>query len=100
MDVLSAHRDLESNAREVRTRLVVPRAETLTPPTPLALHAAGPRAAQPEHDKNTDPLVQALLDRLPKAGTIWSIEDRAEWLRTAASVFGLVYKASDGDQRG
>jgi hypothetical protein len=37
------------------------------------------------------------LDRLPKPNGIWSLDHRAKWLRIAASIFGLVYKASDGE---
>jgi hypothetical protein len=47
----------------------------------------------------TDPLIQGLVDRLPVADGIWSLDDRAKWLRTAASVFGLVYKTGDDERR-
>jgi hypothetical protein len=39
-----------------------------------------------------DPLIQALVGKLPKSNTIWSLEDRAKWLRAAAIIFNLVYK--------
>jgi hypothetical protein len=39
-----------------------------------------------------DPLIQALVGKLPKANTVWSIENRATWLRAAAIIFNLVYK--------
>ena len=39
------------------------------------------------------------MDRLPVADGIWSLDDRAKWLRTAASVFGLVYKTGDDERR-
>jgi hypothetical protein len=39
------------------------------------------------------------VDRLPKPNGIWPLDERAKWLRTAASVFDLVYKADDGEQR-
>ena len=45
-----------------------------------------------------DPLIQALVDKLPKPNTIWSIEDRAKWLRAAAILFNLVYR-TDGDEQ-
>ena len=45
-----------------------------------------------------DPLIRALVDKLPKPHTIWSIEDRAKWLRAAAILFNLVYK-TDGDEQ-
>jgi hypothetical protein len=46
-----------------------------------------------------DLLIQGLIDRLPKPNGIWSLDDRARWLRTAASVFDLVYQAGDDEQR-
>ena len=39
-----------------------------------------------------DPLIQALVGKLPKPNSIWSIEERAKWLRAAAIIFNLVYK--------
>ena len=86
------------NAPEVRSRLVLPRAEAPLPPTPLKL--LGTQSSAPEaDDRNTDLLIQGLLDRLPTPNTIWSLDDRVKWLRTAASIFGLVYQDSDGEQR-
>lgn len=46
-----------------------------------------------------DLLLQGLLDRLPKPNGIWSLDDSAKWLRTAASIFDLVYKTGDGECR-
>jgi hypothetical protein len=48
-------------------------------------------------DEMPDPLIQALVKKLPKTGTDWSIEDRAKWLRAAAIIFNLVYKAPEGE---
>jgi hypothetical protein len=42
--------------------------------------------------ENLTPLIQALVDRLPKSYGIWSIDDRAKWLKAAAMVFNLIYK--------
>jgi 3-methyladenine DNA glycosylase AlkD len=42
-----------------------------------------------------DPLIQALVGKLPKPNSIWSLEDRAKWLRAAAMAFNLVYKADE-----
>ena len=39
-----------------------------------------------------DPLIQALVSKLPKPNTTWSLEERAKWLRAAAIIFNLVYK--------
>jgi hypothetical protein len=46
-----------------------------------------------------DPLIQALVDRLPKPNAVWSIDDRAKWLRAAAILFNLVYRADPGERK-
>jgi len=81
------------------SRLKLPPVEATESLSPLKL--LGSQAADPEQaDRGTtDLLIQGLVDRLPKPNTIWSLDERAKWLRTAASVFGLVYKDSDGEQR-
>jgi len=45
-----------------------------------------------------DPLIQALVGKLPKPDTVWSIEDRAKWLRAAAIIFNLVYKPGEAKE--
>ena len=50
-----------------------------------------------ERSDACDPLIQALVGKLPKPNTIWPIADRAKWLRAAAMAFSLVYKQSKGD---
>lgn len=42
------------------------------------------------------PFIVGLLETLPAPNTVWSIEGRAAWLETAASVFKLLYQ---GDGR-
>jgi hypothetical protein len=42
-----------------------------------------------------DPLIQALVHKLPKPNTIWPIDDRASWLKAAAMAFNLIYKTSE-----
>ena len=49
--------------------------------------------------KSTDPLIQGLLNRLPEPDSIWSLNDRIKWLRTAANIFGLIYKCDEGDDK-
>ena len=94
------------NTPHEKSRLMMPRAEPSESLTPLKLLSAqvkflGAQASDAEGDDRgiTDLLIQGLLDRLPKPNGIWSLDDRAKWLRTAASIFGLVYKASDGEHR-
>ena len=38
-----------------------------------------------------------LVDLLPKRDAIWPLQERAKWLRLAAGIFDLGYKASDGE---
>jgi hypothetical protein len=47
----------------------------------------------------TDHLIRGLVDRLPQPDAIWPIDDRAKWLRTAAGIFDLVYKAGEDERR-
>lgn len=47
----------------------------------------------------TDLLIQGLVERLPEPDTIWSLDERAKWLRTAASVFDLVYRDPERQRR-
>ena len=46
-----------------------------------------------------DPLIQALIDKLPKANSMWSIDDRAKWLKAAAMAFNLVYRFPKRDEQ-
>ena len=50
-------------------------------------------------DEMPDPLIQALVKKLPRPNTIWSLEDRAKWLRAAAIIFNLVYKRGEADSK-
>jgi hypothetical protein len=45
-----------------------------------------------------DPLIRALVDKLPKPNTVWPIVERAKWLKAAAMAFNLVYKLAEGDE--
>ena len=47
----------------------------------------------------TDLLIQGLVERLPAPDTVWSVDERAKWLRTAASVFDLVYTDPERERR-
>jgi hypothetical protein len=52
-----------------------------------------------ESSETPDPLIQALVRKLPKPNSIWSLEDRAKWLRAAATIFNLVYKPGEVDSK-
>ena len=74
-----------------RSRLVT---ESANKPSSLAANldeTTRQRQAEPKYGE-TDPLIQALVDRLPKSDSIWSIDDRAKWLKAAAMVFNLIYR--------
>jgi hypothetical protein len=81
------------------TRVKLPPVETSESPTPLKLLGSQIVAAEEADRARTDLLIQGLVDRLPKPNAVWPLEERAKWLRTAASVFGLVYTDSDGEER-
>ena len=46
-----------------------------------------------------DPLIQGLLNRLPEPDSTWPLNDRVKWLRTAANIFGLIYKCREGEDK-
>ena len=60
--------------------------------TGQASHGAG-------YERGIDNLIQGLVGLLPKRGGIWPLEDRAKWLRLAAGIFDLGYKAGDGEHK-
>ena len=57
------------------------------------------RAAEAGGTKITDPLLQGLIERLPKPDGAWSLDARAKWLDIASRIFELVYSAGDNEQR-
>jgi hypothetical protein len=85
-------------ALNARSRLMMPRGDPSESLTAKLLVAQQSDADEVDSER-TDLLIQGLVDRLPKPNAIWSLEDRAKWLRTAASIFDLVYKAKDGEHR-
>jgi hypothetical protein len=52
-----------------------------------------------DYERGIDNLIRGLVDLLPKAGSDWSLDDRAKWFRLAAGIFDLGYKAGDGSDR-
>jgi hypothetical protein len=45
------------------------------------------------------PLIEGLLEELPKPKTEWPMEERKNWLEMASTIFNVIYKNSD-DNRG
>ena len=50
-----------------------------------------------ESERGIDRLIRGLVDLLPKPDGIWPLEDRVKWLRLAAGIFDVGYKAVDGE---
>jgi hypothetical protein len=77
-----------------KSRLVTRGVEREEPPVLTLVDTAERTCEMP------DPLIQALVDKLPKPNTIWSIDDRAKWLKAAAMAFNLVYTTGEGEKSG
>ena len=85
------------NISDIRTRV-----DALNKTSPLVTRSAEPEEApvltlidtadRSDASKMSDPLIQALVDKLPEPNSIWSIDDRAKWLKAAAMAFNLVYR--------
>ncbi len=63
-------------------------------------HKGAPQSPPPEADGSAPaasaaeyPLIASLITALPPPHSIWSAQDRANWLRAAECVFHLVYRA-------
>src|SRR5262245_17203229 len=80
-----------ATALNERSRLVIESAKTGSGLTANMAGTAPPSHAE-GHRGEPDPLIQALVNRLPKPDSIWSIDDRAKWLKAVAMVFNLIYK--------
>jgi len=81
-----------------KSRLTMPR--VAHPENTSSLRFAGGHLNDDEeNDCRHDLLIQGLVERLPKTSLPWSLEDRVKWLRTAASILSLVYKADDHEHR-
>ena len=50
-----------------------------------------------EHQRGIDNLIRGLVDLLPKRDGTWPLDDRAKWLRLAADIFDLGFKAGDNE---
>ena len=79
-----------------KNSLVTRIAELKEEPVLTLVNEAEPSEA--ESSKLPDPLIQALVDKLPKPDTIWLLEDRAKWLRAAAIIFNLIYKVGEAGE--
>jgi hypothetical protein len=82
-----------------KSHLIVPRPQSRdqSQSSPFPDRQAGD--VQIDGREGTDLLIQALVDRLPKPNSMWSLEDRAKWLRALISAFDLVYNGSEQEQK-
>jgi hypothetical protein len=98
MDMFGPKKQRGWNVPHETSRLLMPRADPGESLAPLKFLGAQSNDVE-ANNRATDSLIQGLVDRLPKSNGIWSLDDRVKWLRTAASIFDLVYKAGDGERR-
>ncbi len=80
-------------------RLGQKRSETseVTPLNLLGGRVEGEEEA-PASDGSSDLLIRGLVERLPVIDETWPLAERAKWLRTAATIFALVYRTGEGDE--
>ena len=90
---------------DIRTRIesgtdeqsfLATRSEPNEKPVLTLIHS--PEPSEAEASVKPDPLIQALVDKLPRPDTVWSIDDRAKWLKAAAMAFNLVYRTDEGSE--
>jgi hypothetical protein len=93
------------NVSDIRTRIeggekssLVTRIAELEETPVLTLVDTAERS-EAEPSEMPDPLIQALVQKLPRPNSIWSLEDRAKWLRAAAIIFNLVYQPGEADSK-
>ena len=53
--------------------------------------------AAPANGGSSDLLIRGLVERLPAIDEAWPLPERAKWLRTAATIFALVYRTGEGE---
>jgi len=83
-----------------RSRLVTRGAEPSTEPDKTVLTVMdNTERKEPESSLMTDPLIQALVDKLPPPSSIWSINDRANWLKALAMIFNVVYRTEKSEAK-
>ena len=49
-----------------------------------------------DYERGIDNLIRGLVGVLPKPDSVWPLDDRARWLRLAAAIFDVGYKAGEG----
>jgi hypothetical protein len=88
------------DAQDERSRLVTRGAEpNAGPDEPVLTLVDNTQRSEAECSIMTDPLIQALVNKLPPPSSIWSIDDRAKWLKALAMIFNVVYRTNRDEQK-
>ena len=95
MDMFGLNRQHERDTPLHETSFFMMPKRSVSKKSPLKLLGTQAHDAVEDNRESPDLLVRGLVDRLPKPGSCWSLDDRAKWLQAAASIFGLVYKSTD-----
>src|SRR5262245_53112243 len=53
--------------------------------------------AAPSNGGSSDLLIRGLVGRLPAIDEVWPLTERAKWLRTAATIFALIYRTGESE---
>ena len=85
------------DAQNERSHLVTRGAELTTPNEAVLTLVDNAEQNEPESSMMADPLIQALVDKLPPLNSIWSIDDRARWLKALAMILNLIYGTEKGE---
>jgi hypothetical protein len=98
---LGAKREWNDTLKEWKTPVYEksPSSAPTTPPSETLVAKLASVQVEDENRDVPDLMVQGLVHRLPKPDSVWSLDDRAKWLRCAVCIFDLVYKATDGERR-
>jgi len=106
-----ARQILQKSAQEAgffpfgKDRLIFPpNIKASAAPLPVVIPTEQPepdkkRKTRDEDEDELHPFIEGLLTKLPKPDDEWAQEARAKWLETAANIFDLMYKNSDGNNR-
>ena len=95
MDMFGLNRQRERDTPLHETSFFMMPKRSESKRSPLRLLGTQAQDEVGDNGDSPDLLIRGLVDRLPKPGSCWSLDDRAKWLQAAACVFGLVYESSD-----
>lgn len=73
-------------------------ANEVTPLNLLGARIVDEDDTSPANGGGSDLLIRGLVERLPAIDEVWSLAERIKWLRTAATIFALVYRTGVGEE--